>query len=71
VNNCAFTTDNGATVPTNAFNDEKNRVNPVRGADKYRATGSKCNNNTGNFCSVSLIAPPRPANVFPNPTKFC
>ena len=40
--------DTGATAPVNPFNESKNRVNPVAGADKYAATGRKRWSNDGN-----------------------
>ncbi len=69
VNNRAFTSATGASVPINAFNASKNPVNRVPGSDKYRATGSKCANNPGKLEIVSFNADPRPANTSPNPTK--
>jgi hypothetical protein len=65
LNKSAFTDATGATAPINEFKPSKNRVNPVPGADKYRATGSKCPNNAGKLAIVSFNADPRPANTFP------
>jgi hypothetical protein len=47
-NKLANVPDTGATAPVNPFNESKNRVNPVAGADKYAATGCKCASNDGN-----------------------
>ena len=54
-----------AAIPGWVEDDVKNRVNPVPGSDKYRATGVRCLNSSGRFAIVWLIADPRPVNVSP------
>ena len=71
VNSRAVVCATGASVPVNRLSELISRVRPVRGSDSVRATGSRWPSSAGRLASVSFSAEPRPARVFPMPTRFC